>query len=90
MKQRKTAAAIAVSISDGTPNTMLEAMAMGACPVQSDTGSTAEWIDNGENGLLVPPEDVGVIESAIRRVVSDDELVLRADRLNEALVRQNG
>lgn len=77
--------AIAVNVSDGTPNSMLEAMIMGALPVQSDTISTREWIDDGENGLLVRPEDPDDVERALRRALADDDLVERGARLNEEL-----
>ena len=77
--------AIAVNISDGTPNTMLEAMVMGALPIQSDTISTREWVTDGENGLLVDPEDPDDVERALRRALADDDLVDRAGRLNERL-----
>lgn len=77
--------AIAVNVSDGTPNAMLEAMIMGALPIQSDTVSTAEWISDGENGLLVGPEDADGIEAALRRALADDDLVNRAAQRNAAL-----
>jgi glycosyltransferase involved in cell wall biosynthesis len=67
---------------------MLEAMVLGALPVQSDTVSTREWISDGENGLLVPPEDAGAVERALRRAVSDDDLVERAARINEQLTAE--
>lgn len=77
--------AIAVNVSDGTPNSMLEAMIMGALPIQSDTISTQEWITDGENGLLVAPEDVGAVERALRRALADDALIERAAAINEEL-----
>ena len=80
--------AIANSVTDGTPNTMLEAMVMGALPIQSDTGSTAEWIRSGENGLLTQPEDVESIERAIRMGIADDTLVERAAEQNDRLTRE--
>lgn len=80
--------AIGVNISDGVPNTMLEAMIMGALPIQSDTISTREWISDGENGLLVAPEDVADVERALRRALADDALVDRAARLNGDLTDQ--
>ena len=61
---------------------------MGALPIQSDTESTAEWITDGVNGLLVPPEDVGAMELAIRRGLSDDALAGRAAEHNKALTRR--
>jgi len=79
--------AVGLSVSDGTPNTMLEAMVMGAFPVQSDTVSTGEWIVNGRNGLLVPPEDPAAIADAIRRAVTDDLLVNQAADFNDRMTR---
>ena len=73
------------SVSDGTPNSMLEAMVMGAFPVQSDTESTAEWIENGTNGFLVHPESRDDIERALRRALTDDDLVNAAARANADL-----
>ncbi len=67
--------ALAVNITDGVPNAMLEAMTMGAFPIQSDTESTAEWITHGVNGLLVDPEDPESISAAIRRAIEDPKLV---------------
>ncbi len=80
---------IGLSISDGTPNTMLEAMIMGALPIQSDAGgATGEWITDGENGLLVPPEDSDRVATAIRRALRDDALIDRAMQLNEKLANE--
>lgn len=80
--------ALAVNATDGVPNAMLEAMAMGAFPVQSDTESTAEWITNGANGLLVEPANIGQIADALRRAVRHDDLVERAAVQNLHLLRE--
>ena len=66
---------------------MLEAMIAGAFPIQSDTISTREWID-GENGLLVPPEDATAVAEAITRAVKDDNMVDRAAELNATMADQ--
>ena len=79
--------AVGLSVSDGTPNTMLEAMIMGAFPIQSDTLSTGEWIDDGRNGLLVPPEAPVAVADAIRRAVTDDLLVNQAADFNDRMTR---
>ena len=78
---------LALSVSDGTPNAMLEAMVMGAFPVQSDTLSTAEWIEPERNGLLVPAEDPLAVERAIRTALKNDILVDRAAEINTGLTR---
>lgn len=74
--------AIAASVSDGTPNSMLEAMLHGAFPIQSDVGSTREWIEHGVNGFLVPAEDTSAIEGALREALRRDDLVDRAADVN--------
>ncbi len=74
---------IGMSITDGTPNTMLEAMIMGAFPIQSDTVSTAEWITSGRNGFLVSTEDVEMTAQAITRALKDDRMIEQAAVLNK-------
>lgn len=77
--------AIGVGLADGTPNAMLEAMVMGAFPIQSATAATDEWISDGETGFVVPPEDPIAIAAAIKRAVTDNELVERAAEMNERI-----
>ena len=77
---------IGVSSSDGTPNAMLEAMVLGAFPIQSDTVSTAEWVQHGVNGYLVPPGDPKSIAEAIRSALTDDAFVDHAASLNDKIV----
>jgi glycosyltransferase involved in cell wall biosynthesis len=78
----KSRLAIGVNATDGVPNAMLEAMAMRAFPIQSDTQSTAEWITDGSNGLLVDPSDPGDIAAAIQKALTDDALVEHAADFN--------
>jgi len=78
--------ALAINQTDGVPNAMLEAMTMGAFPIQSDTESTAEWLTHETNGLLVNPENVLSIEQALRRALADDALVDSAAELNFQMI----
>ncbi|HXC71499.1 MAG TPA: glycosyltransferase family 4 protein [Pyrinomonadaceae bacterium] len=80
--------AIGIGLTDGSPISLLEAMIMGAFPIQADTVSTTEWIRDGENGLLVPPEQPQTIAAAIQRALTDDQLVERAAELNSAIADQ--
>lgn len=61
------------SLSDGMPNTMLEAMIMGAFPIQSNPGgATAEVIEHGKNGCLIEnPEDSEEIKSHILKALQN-------------------
>jgi len=73
---------IGLSISDAVSTSLLEAMVMGSFPIQSNTSCADEWIQCGETGLLVHPEDPQAVAAAIRRAVTDDALVDRAAEIN--------
>jgi glycosyltransferase involved in cell wall biosynthesis len=77
------------SISDGMPNTLLEAIIMGAFPIQSNPGgATDEIITNGENGLLIEDcEDIESIKSIILNVLSDSELLEKAFEINQKNIK---
>jgi glycosyltransferase involved in cell wall biosynthesis len=73
---------IGLSISDAISTSLLEAMTMGSFPIQTNTSCAAEWLTDGEGGILVPPNDPEPIADAIRRGLGDDELVDHAAELN--------
>jgi glycosyltransferase involved in cell wall biosynthesis len=60
----------------------LEAMACGAPVVMTDSRGGREYARNGENCVLVPPQDPGALAEAVLEVLTNPEL---ADRL-----RKNG
>jgi len=83
-------AAVTVSLSehDGTPNTLLEAMACGCFPVAGDLESIREWIESGSTGYLVDvnrPEDVA---QAVLRALRAPELRRQAALLNARRVAE--
>lgn len=73
---------VGLSISDATSTSAIEAMVMGSFPIQSNTSCFDEWIEDGRTGILVHPEDVEGIAAALRRALSDDLLVDRANEEN--------
>lgn len=79
---------ICVNKSDGVPNAMLEAMLMGAFPIQSDTSMANEWLDHNKTGMIVPPEDPDIIEKAIRKALEDDEMVDQAAKINRRMIEE--
>jgi hypothetical protein len=79
---------IGLSISDAISTSLLEAIVMGAFPIQSCTACADEWIVDGQSGLIVPPEDVDLIENALRLALTNDMLVDRADILNKETARK--
>lgn len=80
---------ITVSISehDGTPNTLLEAMALGCFPVCGNIESIQEWITNGDNGLLVDPVNPVAAADAILRAIDDVNLRKKASRMNLEIIK---
>lgn len=80
--------AVSPSTHDGTPNTLLEAMASGCFPIAGDIESLREWITNGVNGLLVDPGDPGALARAILLALRDPEMRRRASQSNRELIRQ--
>jgi glycosyltransferase involved in cell wall biosynthesis len=79
---------LGLSISDAISTSLLEAMVMGAFPIQSNTACADEWIIDGETGLLVPPEDPEIVATALRRALSDDAVVDHAALRNRCVARE--
>jgi len=84
-------AASQVSVSpgshDGTPNTLLEAMACGCFPIVGDVSSLREWIANGENGLICDETDPRSLASCVIRALRDPNLRVEAAEINRDLIR---
>ncbi len=81
-------AAVSPSTHDGTPNTLLEAMACGCLPIAGDLDSLREWIIPGENGLLVDPTDPVSLAQAILTALDDPSLRRQALKTNVRLIAE--
>ena len=79
------------STSDGLPNTLLEAMVMGAFPIQSNPGgATSEIVVHKINGLLIQrPEDESEILQHLEWTFQNEELVSQAINTNFKLASEN-
>lgn len=73
---------IGLSVSDGISTSMLEAMVMGAFPIQSCAACADEWLVEGETGFIVDSEDPHIVAEALRRALTDDALVNSAAARN--------
>ena len=79
------------SISDGMPNALLEAMGMGAFPIQSNPGKVSEEvITHGVNGFLIEnPLDSFEIANWIEKAIVNKELRAFAQNHNVDFVNKN-
>ena len=78
----RTRVYLGVSASDAISTSMLEALAMGAFPIQTNTSCCNEWIEDGKSGFEIPVDDVSVIADRLQRALTDDELVDQASEIN--------
>ena len=67
------------SNTEGMPNSVMEAMALGVPVIATDCpcGGPAALIENGVNGLLVPVGDAFALADAFRRIFEDREFELK-------------
>ncbi|MBO9696396.1 MAG: glycosyltransferase family 4 protein [Sphingopyxis sp.] len=57
---------------EGTPRSVLEAMAMGRAIITTDAPGCRETVRQGENGYLIPVRDVGALRDAMIRLVENE------------------
>jgi len=63
------------SYREGTPRSVLEAMAMGRAIITSDAPGCRQTVEKGVNGFLVPPRDADSLYRAMERLVLQPELI---------------
>lgn len=83
---RKAQIVVSPSIHDGTPNSLIEAMACGCFPIAGDLESIREWITPGQNGLLVNPNDPQAMADAILLGLEREDLRRDAAGLNAEII----
>ncbi len=78
------------SISDGMPNTLLEAITMGVFPIQSNPGNvSAEIIENGKNGFLINDSNNNEeIKKHIINAIEDKTLLSNANKINILIAKE--
>lgn len=62
------------SVSDGTPNSILEAMLLGVPVVATAVGGIPEIVDAGRTGLLVEPGQPALLAEAMKKMVRSASL----------------
>ncbi|SMO66018.1 glycosyltransferase family 4 protein [Paracoccus laeviglucosivorans] len=74
---------------DGLPNVMVEAASQRLCCIGTNISGIPELFTDGENGLLVPPEDAPALAAALERAMRDPALRARLGQAAETRVRRD-
>ncbi len=74
---------------EGTPNAVLEAMALETPIVATDAGGTRQLMEDGVHGLIVPVGDVPALAGAMGRALSDSAACAQWTRHARARVERD-
>jgi glycosyltransferase involved in cell wall biosynthesis len=78
------------SLSEGRPNVVLEAQACALPVVATAVGGTPELLEDGVNGLLVAAGDGRALASALRRMITDNDLCVRFGQAGRERIAAGG
>jgi len=76
------------SYREGTPRTVLEAMAMGRPVITTDAPGCRETVVEGDNGFLVAVKDVDALAEAMQRFIGQPELVASMGQRSRAFAEE--
>ena len=77
---------VGLSLSDGISTSLLEAMSMGAFPIQTSTSCADEWVINGKTGILIHSITSDKVAEAIGFAISNDSIVDAAQEANREVI----
>lgn len=73
---------------EGTPRTVLEAMAMGRAIITTDAPGCRETVVDGDNGLLIPVRSVLALADAMARFITEPGLAERMGRRSRQIAEE--
>ncbi len=74
------------SYREGFPNTVLEAGAMGLPSIVTDINGSREIVENGKNGIIIPPKDVDALYEAMKYVVENKDAFNRMTEVSRPMI----
>ena len=85
---RKAQVFVSPSLHDGTPNSLLEAIACGCFPVVGDIESMREWIQTDVNGLLVDATSARSMANGIIKALETPALRTTSKNKNARIIAE--
>lgn len=76
------------SYREGTPRTVLEAMAMGRAVITTDAPGCRETVTEGDNGYLVPVKDADALAQAMLRFIKQPELIAQMGQRSRSIAEE--
>nr|WP_237476562.1 glycosyltransferase family 4 protein [Lichenibacterium sp. 6Y81] len=74
---------------DGLPNVVVEAQSQGLAVASTAVGGVPELVEDGINGLLVPPDDAPALAAALDALVTDPDRRRALGRAGQARVARH-
>jgi glycosyltransferase involved in cell wall biosynthesis len=76
------------SYREGTPRTVLEAMAVGRAIITTDAPGCRETVVEGVNGFLVPVRDSRALAAAMERFIAEPELIVQMGKASRRIAEE--
>jgi glycosyltransferase involved in cell wall biosynthesis len=83
---RNASIVVSPTTHDGTPNSLIEAIACGCFPVAGDIESIREWISDGENGYLVDATQPAYLAERLVQAIRNEPLRVAAKKVNQNMI----
>jgi glycosyltransferase involved in cell wall biosynthesis len=79
---------ISTSLADSTSLSLQEAMASGLAPVVTDLPANREWVTDGENGFIVPPNDIHTLAEKVVYLLNNNNVRTSFGKVGQKLIRE--
>jgi glycosyltransferase involved in cell wall biosynthesis len=79
---------ISTSLSDSTSLSLQEAIACELAPVITDLPANREWVTGGENGFLVPTNNIEMLAERIVYLIKNEEVRKRFGKIGREIIKQ--